>query len=67
MKHWQLSEDNEELIHRVFGGAKLDAQLRCDVYRTECDNIVLVNKFGATFVKAVKASSPYTFKWDKPL
>ena len=70
MNRWLLSEDNDELIHRVFGGtAIIDKEVtthdELDFYPTTTkDAVVIVSETHAYFWSPRGSMS---FDWDEPL
>lgn len=70
MNKWHLSEDNEELIHRVFGGTKIEILSACtegelDFYFTQHFNqLVIITRTHAYFKDLSNITS---FEWDEPL
>ena len=70
MNRWHLSEDNEELIHRVFGGTiiiidSVRTEAELDFYNTQYSNqLVIITRTHAYFKRLFSTAS---FEWDEPL
>ena len=70
---WFLSEDNEELIHRVFGGTNIipntvRTEANMDFYITKSDNLVVVTETHCIFISTDALTNWSTsFYWDEPL
>lgn len=81
MPNKKLTEDEVELIHRVFGGTKIiedsvytlqtGGNWMVDIYQTECGNIVTVSEDCAMFCSDIddwydsEGVNKPTFHWDE--